>query len=204
MGSKAERFKSPLAATGFIGPGSYEINQSSCMQAKVMTKPTSVLGVCLNRAIRFPEIKVNENTIVKHSSTSSMRDVPVHVHHSVVARLKIFYATKWKIKRAQLALGQVSLFLTLPLVPSPMPLSISALAHSTSPIFAGSYDANYAIGRNVSNDHSFAMLKSNQLKKRQLGNSMQIDKLRRLVEKDDIFTDKLACRRMAYLSLYYD
>ncbi|KAH6563340.1 hypothetical protein BASA50_010542 [Batrachochytrium salamandrivorans] len=178
MGSKAERFKSPLAATGFIGPGSYEINQSSCMQAKVMTKPTSVLGVCLNRAIRFPEIKVNAPGVGKYNSETFID----------------LLNARCTSTRPPLCSRETKDFLrhqmenkTCTACPGP-----------------GSYDANYAIGRNVSNDHSFAMLKSNQLKKRQLGNSMQIDKLRRLVEKDDIFTDKLACRRMAYLSLYYD
>ncbi|EGF79748.1 hypothetical protein BATDEDRAFT_25508 [Batrachochytrium dendrobatidis JAM81] len=148
MGLKAERFKVLPSVTGKIGPGSYEINQTTCMKSKVMSKPTSVLGVCLNQAVRFPTLNQNTPGVGKYE-----------------------------------------------------PKTFIDLLNARC---TRSYDKNYAIGRNVANDSRFAMSKSGLLKKRQSNNSGQVKNLQELIGKDDIFTDKRACRRMAYLSLYYD
>ncbi|OAJ38921.1 hypothetical protein BDEG_22812 [Batrachochytrium dendrobatidis JEL423] len=159
MGLKAERFKVLPSVTGKIGPGSYEINQTTCMKSKVMSKPTSVLGslvdynCCFLNYFNLSRLQELENTSQKHLLISSMHD-----------------AQKTNM-----------------VCPGP-----------------GSYDKNYAIGRNVANDSRFAMSKSGLLKKRQSNNSGQVKNLQELIGKDDIFTDKRACRRMAYLSLYYD
>merc|ERR1719223_282881 len=65
------------------------------------------------------------------------------------------------------------------------------------------YNKNYAIGRNVASDYSFRLSKSDSLLKREQDNAAQLRNLKELIGKDDIFTDKLACRRMAYFALHF-
>ncbi|KAI8915664.1 hypothetical protein EDD86DRAFT_221456 [Gorgonomyces haynaldii] len=67
----------------------------------------------------------------------------------------------------------------------------------------GTYDVNYAIGRNVANDNQFGLLKSDRLKWREQANGAQAKSLQEIMGKNDIFTDKRAIRRMRYLALYY-
>ncbi|KAK6098296.1 hypothetical protein MT418_002338 [Batrachochytrium dendrobatidis] len=178
MGLKAERFKVLPSVTGKIGPGSYEINQTTCMKAKVMSKPTSVLGVCLNQAVRFPTLNQNTPGVGKYE--------PKTFIDLLNARCTSTRPTLSTLESRDFQ--SLQLFRKTNMVcPGP-----------------GSYDKNYAIGRNVANDSRFAMSKSGLLKKRQSNNSGQVKNLQELIGKDDIFTDKRACRRMAYLSLYYD
>ncbi|KAI8805424.1 hypothetical protein BJ742DRAFT_775137 [Cladochytrium replicatum] len=74
--------------------------------------------------------------------------------------------------------------------------------HSYNPA-PGTYDVNYAVGRQIANDDRFSLLKSVRLKQRDILTKTQRKELKKLLEKDDLFTDKRACRRMAHLSLYY-
>lgn len=67
----------------------------------------------------------------------------------------------------------------------------------------GTYNVNFAVGRHVFNDYTFQLTKSGVLKDRDEKNRVEIKNLKSLMGKNDIFTDKKACRRMAYLSLYY-
>jgi hypothetical protein len=68
----------------------------------------------------------------------------------------------------------------------------------------GTYNVNFAVGRHVFNDYTFQLSKSGVLKDRDEKNRSEIKNLKSLVGKNnDIFTDKKACRRMAYFALYY-
>lgn len=65
------------------------------------------------------------------------------------------------------------------------------------------YELNYAIGRHVANDYQFSTRKSGLLLERQERNRKEIDDLKHTLERDDLFTDKRACRRMAHFALYF-
>ncbi|KAJ3302126.1 hypothetical protein HDV03_005417 [Kappamyces sp. JEL0829] len=176
QGPRAERFKTLPPVTGDIGPGCYDLNETD-LTNQMMKKPTSKLGVAVVKSIRFPTIP---NSVPGAGTYDGPTFIDILGRHYISKKGTLSNVSKEKFANMQ--------------------LTKNSCYYSPGP---GIYNINYAVGRHVANDYSFALYKSEALKKRDRINAEQMANLKELVGKDDIFTDRKACRRMAYLSLYY-
>ncbi|KAJ3321070.1 hypothetical protein HDV06_004628 [Boothiomyces sp. JEL0866] len=147
------------------------------MAAKTLHKPTSKLGVGIVKSIRFPKYKSDVPGVGQYE-TNTFLDLIA----SRCTSTRETFNTLEKKNSVDLRLKKNTCY------DSPGPAV---------------YNINYAIGRHVANDNKFALDKNTWLKMRDIENAEQMLNLKDLIGKHDIFTDKKACRRMAYLSLYY-
>ncbi|TPX70920.1 hypothetical protein SpCBS45565_g01407 [Spizellomyces sp. 'palustris'] len=172
-GPRSARFRTLPPVTGDIGPGGYDVDQTTTFTSS--HKPISKLGLCVRTSQRF-------RTPSAESPGVGTYDPPFlnTLDKPAVSKLGIL-ASKSPKSSLESQLTQ-----TLTLVPGP-----------------GTYDINYAIGRHVFNDDRFRIYKSDKILERDEKNKTQLAELRKLLGAGDLFTDKRACRRMAHLALYY-
>ncbi|KAI9209893.1 uncharacterized protein BJ171DRAFT_485470 [Polychytrium aggregatum] len=176
-GDRAERFKVlPPIDILKVGPGSYHIDETTKMVTKINQKPSSTLGVCVTTATRFPDPRQRAPGPGKYQ----------HLEFAKLLDLKPTSTREYLSSLGPKCSQQKVISRSIKCAPGP-----------------GTYDVNYAIGRHVANDDRFALLKSDELKWRDTQNSGQRRELRALLNSNDIFTDKRACRRMAHLALFY-
>ncbi|KAI8820222.1 uncharacterized protein EV422DRAFT_532079 [Fimicolochytrium jonesii] len=172
-GPRSERFQTLPPVTGAIGPGEYE---STALTTAILAKPTSNVGVYIRQGVRFPDVKQQAPPLGHYE------------HKSFIEDLK---KTKGSVRPLLDSGGAKS--------------GLEATLRGSNGFIPGpgTYDINYAIGRHVANDDRFSLHKSARLQWRDQKNRGQLAELRKLLVSDDIFTDKRACRRMAYLALYF-
>ncbi|KAI8893428.1 hypothetical protein BC833DRAFT_608378 [Globomyces pollinis-pini] len=146
------------------------------MLTQVMKKPTSKFGVGIVKSVRFPELKQNVPGVGKYN------------HKTFIAQLDSKCSSTRETLNSSIRDKNFAIN------------NLKQKSYFYSPAV---YSLNYAMGRHVANDNSFALEKSDWLKLRDAENADQLANLKELIGKNDLFTDKKACRRMAYLSLYY-
>ncbi|KAJ3051955.1 hypothetical protein HK097_007044 [Rhizophlyctis rosea] len=179
-GDRAERFRTLPPVTGEIGPGAYNVDEATNVVREIMSKPTSRLGVAVTTAIRFPALHLQSPSNYSYQPKGFLDELNVRPSS----------------RRGLLSsLGPKSV--------GDSAIRLKELRAMTNMPTPGTYDVNYAIGRQVATDHRFALLKSDKLKMRDKRNAEQLTELRKLLGANDLFTDKRACRRMAHLALYH-
>ncbi|KAJ3331711.1 hypothetical protein HDU76_002429 [Blyttiomyces sp. JEL0837] len=141
----------------------------------IFDKPTSVLGVTVTKATRFPDLKELAPSPDKYEPQTFISIL----NGRITSRREILNTLEDK------SISEFALRRSFP-IPGP-----------------GTYDINYAIGRHVANDNRFALLKSDKGKDRDHKNKDQLKELRKLLAGNDLFTDKRALRRMAHFALYF-
>ncbi|KAJ3243655.1 hypothetical protein HDU78_000268 [Chytriomyces hyalinus] len=172
QGPRAPRF--PKLPSLNNGPASYDCDQATTLSTLIAAKPCSLLGVCVNSAERFPELKKTTPAPAEYKPKTfvEIMDSRITSQRPILSSLE------------------------------PKSLTERSLRRETNPA-PGTYDINWAVGRHVGNDSQFALLKSTRIKNRDLENKRQLSDLKQMLNQPDIFTDKRACRRMAHLALYF-
>ncbi|KAJ3144924.1 hypothetical protein HK101_002572 [Irineochytrium annulatum] len=177
-GPRSERFPKlpPLDdIRNKLGPGCYEIEEITTLSKAIASKPSSKLGACVTTAERFPDLK----EVAPGPDKYEARTLANVLAQKITSRREVLNSMEEK------SMVEIAIRRAYP-VPGP-----------------GTYDVNNAVGRHVANDHKFGLLKSARLKNRNEINKDQLNELRDLLNSNNLFVDKRACRRMAHLTLYF-
>ncbi|KAJ3412340.1 hypothetical protein HDV05_000937 [Chytridiales sp. JEL 0842] len=176
-GPRSDRFaKLPPLTSPEVGPGTYNIDEATNLSKKIQLTPSSTLGVCLTTAIRFPELK----EVAPSPNTYEPQTFIALLDSQITSRREFLGSLEAKSILDKMTRKADN--------PGPGKLSLS---------LSFSY-----IGKEGENGLILGMLLS-VCRNRDIQNKHQLHELRTLLNSNDLFTDKRACRRMAHLALYF-